>query len=290
MNSLISLQTMNIKKSWLIGIIFTLLSVTASQSFGKDVWDDTTTEKKFKNYRTSAWVDDFMGRYLRVWDDELAENPWLFLQLDQSAGGWDATIARDDDITVPIDKTPVGRMVQYKYDFSNLKGEGAWWMGAKVVVYSSKVWDPEVGLDGNYECYIVVNSNLTPEQLKERFGLEPAGESWHRGRKYKHYTDLLVLDREDLSGEIKIMQVWSILEDIPRKPSSTDKEFIPVGQIKQEWINNNLIEKPSSSWYPLGWMAFIETQGGNYGTLKDKGIGYFSELWLPFNGNNLNKK
>ncbi len=96
-------------------------------------------------------------------------------------------------------------------------------------------------------------------------------------QSYQHYT-------ADLSTDQGILhQVWSIrlneAGSVFANRVSHRVQFIPVGFIKEAWIERGLID---GDLYPSGWMAFLETQGQHSGNpSNNNGIGYFHDLWLP---------
>ena len=178
-----------------------------------------------------------------------------------------------------VDQTSTYRVVGYEYDFTELRTSrsGAWWSGAKVVFFKEDQWEDGDNLVGSYECYVVENSNLSAKQLKKRFGLKYKGKHTVWGRTYKQYT-------ATING---INQVWAIRSNVPIVPAVSHgyngdpRLYIPVGQMKKHWRKKRYVKH---NYYPLGWMAFIETQGRNYGADDvDRTIGGFWNLWLPFN-------
>ena len=270
-------------------IAFTLLSIFASQAFAQP-WSFENDDRFFQNfeYRSSAWEQNFGGNHFRSWSGINQSEPWmvdwLYLELDQTDGGWDTTIARLDfpPTEKKIGATSGTRSVGYKYDFRNLKttGSGAWWCGAKVVYFKQSQWPLNPGnnpLEGSYECYVVENSDLTANQLKNRFGLTHRGDYSVWGRTYKQYTTTL---------NNGILQVWAIRSNIPLSKKSNGMHYSPVGLIKTHWRSKNYV---LPNFYPLGWMAFIETQvddnvsGSVHGTGSSNHIGGFESLWLPPN-------
>ena len=267
-------------------IAFVLLSVLASQSFALDPfsWDDDNRFFQDNEYRSSAWEEDFgiEGRHFRAWGENTNEPwlvDWLYLELDQTAGGWDTTIARNSPVGKKVDQTSTYRVVGYEYDFTELRTSrsGAWWSGAKVVFFKEDQWEDGDNLVGSYECYVVENSNLSAKQLKKRFGLKYKGKHMVWGRTYKQYT-------ATING---INQVWAIRSNVPIVPAVSHgyngdpRLYIPVGQMKKHWRKKRYVKH---NYYPLGWMAFVETQGRNYGADDvDRTIGGFWNLWLPFN-------
>ncbi len=265
-------------------IPFVLMLIVASQSLAQHPysWDDDGRFFQDNTYRSSAWEENFEGRHFRSWGENTGESwvvDWLYLELDQTTGGWDTTIARNNAIGKRVDQTSTNRTVGYEYDFTDLRtaGSGAWWSGAKVVFFKKRQWNTGDNLVGSYECYVVENSNLSAEQLKNRFGLTHRGSHSVWGRTYQQYT-------VTMNG---IFQVWAIRSSIPIVPavsqgSNTDlRLYIPVGQMKKHWREKRYVKH---NYFPLGWMAFIETQGRNFGAdPNNRSIGSLWNLWLPLN-------
>ena len=130
-------------------------------------------------------------------------------------------------------------------------------MGPKTIISEEPYY---IGLDEQYECYVVDNCNLSPGDLADRLGLNYNSETEHDGAVYKHYTVRF--------GNIN--QVWSI------RQSYRSGGWSATNWIQREWYLRGMVPW----WYHnLGWKVNIETAGGfNAGS----NCGFY-DLSLPTN-------
>ena len=164
--------------------------------------------------------------------------------LSSYGGGWDSPKIND------------GIWYQFGNDLKP-KGSAYWWMGPKTIISEEPYY---IGLDEQYECYVVDNCNLSPGDLADRLGLNYNSETEHDGAVYKHYTVRF--------GNIN--QVWSI------RQSYRSGGWSATNWIQREWYLRGMVPW----WYHnLGWKVNIETAGGfNAGS----NCGFY-DLSLPTN-------
>ena len=212
---------------------------------------DSATARYVGGCRLSAWQEGLEGTFCRDWtvgDDGGLKS--LVVSLDQAAGAFDVGVGR----AVPsrrASELPIARGLAYRAAVA-LAGDGYWWSGPKTVLSSTPEY---TGLDDQYECYIVEQASVTPDELVAKIGATYRGAGTYDGSVYKHYT---VRYRE-------INQIWSV-----RQTYRTGGWF-SVGYIQADWIKLGLVP----DLYNLGWKANLETNGGN------RGEAVFTELNLP---------
>lgn len=166
------------------------------------------------------------------------------------------------------------RVVKYRFeeqlnpvDNVPLHQKGFWWMGPKTLVYSYAAYFDKPGheddrLHGEYENYIVTDSNLSRDELAERTNLTYRGNThFPNGDLYHHYYTELRRPGRDVE-EIVVFQAWSIKHNY-----SKDVE-VPVNRIQREWKNLGLVRW---DYWNLGWRVNLETYGRfDYGTASLK--------------------
>ena len=153
-----------------------------------------------------------------------------------------------------------------------------WWMGPKTIVYSQPEWNlkQNPGLGGEYECYIVNASNLTHQELAERFGLNRVGGEFFGQHYYHHYVT--TRDSEVEGGRIN--QIWTIREQYSTDgPTGITKDSVPVNQIQGAWMQMGLVPY---NFYNLGWKINIEF-AGHFPAGSNPGFGLFTDIRLPAN-------
>ena len=142
-----------------------------------------------------------------------------------------------------------------------------WWMGPKTIIFSRTSWDEKPvphadKLAGEYECYIVVNSNLTRDELKQRSNLIYVGNNQYgTGASrdvYHHYVTSLPFTGTD--GQPKqINQVWTI------KDTYSNEVDVPVNRIQRDWMTQNHPNTGTAmvpwNFFNLGWKINLETSG-----------------------------
>jgi len=171
------------------------------------------------------------------------------------------------------------RTVKYRFTHDLQPSENAafWWMGPKTIIYRYQAWgeNPAASndrLEGQYEVYIVTDSNISRQELASRANLEYSGSEWYgEGASrdlYHHYTTRLPFTATDGSTKY-IFQVWTI------KQTYMSEVEVPVNHIQHYWMNNDLVPW---DFYNLGWKLNLETSG------RFKfGWGNFEQLLLPSN-------
>ena len=266
----------------LVAAVFAITTMIAPQSFGVDI-DKVETKKSEieighiglsqglpNQYRIDAWMDgSFQGWAARSWDTDDTEYRSLFVSLDQHAGGYDATMARDTASGVKINNTSFDAGVYYDIGHNSLSGSGVWWCGAKVILSTTPHYSGLAGTQ-NYECYIVEHSDMTPAQIPQRFSyLVEVGQFNLEGAVYKHYKGRLPV------GNQFINQIFSIRQN--RQSGSLVEGWIPVGVIlKDQWERRGFVgNNAGNRYYQLGWLSFLETQGRNVGGFYFAFLGFF---------------
>jgi len=159
-----------------------------------------------------------------------------------------------------------------------------WWMGPKVIIYSQQAWDAKAvpdsdRLGGEYECYIVVDSNLTRDELRQRANLQYVGQGrFGTGASkdiYHHYVTSLPFTGTDGQPN-QVNQVWTI------KDTYSQKVEVPVNRIQRDWMTKFRpnTQTPLVPWnfYNLGWKVNLETSG-----LFSTGSAGWEGLRLPAN-------
>ncbi|MEM8865334.1 MAG: hypothetical protein AAGF31_07260 [Planctomycetota bacterium] len=244
-----------------VGIALAMPATSCAQA--KKLADDTSSQF-VGEYFLPAWTRNWdfdKGSFVRTWDVETdpesgGEKPsylWINLHHEpvEDYVGFDAGVGWYVEVGTPVeelsthnDQTQSPRInegVYYKFIGNLLPiADGYWWMGPKTCITKQKSWET---LDDNYECYLVDNSNLKPEDLVKKLGLEYVSEGEYDGSTYKHY-------KVELG---KIHQVWSIRQEYRNEGWSS------VNWIQRQWMLDGLVP---GDHYNLGWKANLETARG----------------------------
>jgi len=159
-------------------------------------------------------------------------------------------------------------------DDVSLHEKGFWWMGPKALIFSAPGYFAKESteadrLDGEFENYIVTNSNLSRDEIVQRARLEYRGSTvYPNGDLYHHYKTVLRRPGQDRS-EIAINQVWSIKDVFANQAS------VPVNRIQGSWMKMGLVPW---NFYNLGWKMNLETYGR-----FNPGSATLREMFIPGN-------
>ncbi|MEL7088237.1 MAG: hypothetical protein AAGL98_07310, partial [Planctomycetota bacterium] len=228
---------------------------------------NSTESRVYGDYFISAWTQNYNGWHCRTWDGNGRDQVyyfWINMQQNTASGssGYDAGIGKNEyggtRLTRMDDNDRINRGMYYKFDNGlRPRSGGYWWMGPKTVISTTQYYS---GLDGQYECYLVDNSNLAPDDIVSKLGLQYVSEGNYDGSLYKHYKVKLN----------QINQVWSIRQNYRNEGWSS------VNWIQRQWVLSRLVPRNA---YNLGWKINIETAGK---MASGSNCG-FSYLNLPYN-------
>ncbi|MEM7625261.1 MAG: hypothetical protein AAF333_06505 [Planctomycetota bacterium] len=221
----------------------------------------------YGQYFVTAWTQNYNGWYCRTWDGNNNDQIWyLWINLQQNSttqsAGFDAGVGRNESggtrLTRMDDSDRINRGMYYKFTNGLIPQNGAnYYMGPKTIVSTTQFYS---GLNGQYECYIVDNSNLSPSAFANNYNLQYVSQGTYDGATYKHYSRQL--------GQIN--QVFSIRQNYRTQGWSS------VNWIQRQWVLSGLV--PGSAWN-LGWKINIET-AGKFANGSECG---FTDLNLPWN-------
>jgi hypothetical protein len=218
--------------------------------------DNDTSNKVIGSHRLGAWKLNFTGWHTRSYDN----TPGYYrVDFDQqsSNGGYDITIGKNVSGGTKVKNCPVGLGADSRIVSKSITGSGFWWSGYKTIISSTEYYS---GLDGQWECYIVDNSSLTPANLVSTLDyLTYLGEANYGGVKYKHYKGTIP------GGTTK--QMWSI------RSTYRNGGYCPVGYFQEKWVSYGI----SDQWWNLGWSRYVEFYG------KQKGHFEFQQFSFPWN-------
>ena len=233
------------------GLVLGLVAMSTAAAGETTRECDSTASRFVGGCHLSAWEEGFEGSFCREWttgdDGQLAS---LKVTLDQAAGAFDVGVGRG----VPSKRAgqmPIGHGLSYRAAVA-LVGDGYWWSGPKTILSTTPDY---TGLDDQYECYIVEQASITPDELVAKIGATYRGEGTYDGAVYKHFT---VRYRE-------INQVWSI------RQTYRTGGWCSVGYVQADWLKLSLVPDV----FNLGWKANLETNGEN------RGEAVFGTLSLP---------
>lgn len=267
---------MNVMNRFMTLALLVPFLIGASEVSAQTSRTNDTNGYVFGNYFISAWEtgwDYSKGSFTRTWDGNTGNDElwYLWMNLDHARTnnyvGFDAGVGRNiasgtqvSDLSSYNDsyKSPkIGRGVYYRFtDNLSPLGDAYWWMGPKTIISESPYYQ---GLDYQYECYVVDNANISPQQLVNRLGLQYVSEGNYNGSVYKHYRVNLGL----------IRQVWSIRQNYRSEGWSS------ANWIQRQWYLDGLVPW---NYYNLGWKINVETAGA-YGQGSNCGFSYLSLPW-----------
>lgn len=230
----------------------------------------------FGNYWLPAWTQNFNfnngSTFTRTWDGNTSQDriDYLWVNYKQTSTstsvGFDAGVGRNVATGTKVADlsgdgvSKINRGVYYKFT-NNLvpQNGGYWWMGPKTLIYQQNQYSNSIGLNNQYECYIVDNASISRSQMVSQLGLTYRGQGNYDGSTYYHYTVRL--------GNIN--QVWSI------RGNFRNQGWVSTNWIQRQWYQSGLVPW---NYYNLGWKMNVEMAGkfapGDCG---------FTHLNLPWN-------
>ena len=226
---------------------------------------NNTNSRVYAKHFISAWTQNFNGWHCRTWDGNDNNKVWyLWVNFEQKntskSSGYDAGIGRNVSAGTKVSRLQkddrINRGMYFKAQPKLTTNNGGyWWMGPKTIISSTQYYS---GLDGQYECYVVDNSNYSQADLVKELGLKWKSNGRYDGSNYNHYYKSLG----------KINQVWSIRDNYRNEGWSS------CNWIQNQWQASGLVP---GHYYNLGWKINFESAG------KVKGEIGFTNLNMPWN-------
>ena len=253
---------MVLKTNWLFTILFSVACVSTAQSQLVNTPQGWSGQQVAGQDRIGSWRQGFNGRSWISWDGNHRDVWWLWVTVRQNSGGFDAGVGWN--VATGTKANQIWHLQTMNYNFTtNATGSGDWWMGPKTLIYYRDKWDNDVELAGQYECYVIENSNRSPTHFKQLY--ESFGETFvkrfskkYSGVWYDHYVATL--------GQTN--QIWCF------RRSYRSSGVVPIGLFRDDWMRRNMVP---GDWYDLGWRINVETAhqvNGEFG---------FTNLYLPPN-------
>ena len=190
-----------------------------------------------------AWSSELVGSACRTTDvnrDNRAGT--VRVDIDVTSGGYDAGVAANT-MPVRVDQTADAPPLSATTTV-DLRGEGHWWAGPKFCICETPKW---IGLEGNWECYIIEDADMPPADLMNMLGGTYRGRQIVNGDVYLHYTKpwmqwqqaIAIRQTYRQSGDMhfaEIVRYWRDNLDVPNWYMHSPKVGLETtGQIKGHW-------------------------------------------------------